>query len=50
MYQYLQEAMYNANNRREYDIYHDLYESLFVTKCNFSYFNKYGTNGKPPKT
>ena len=50
VYQYLQEAMYNANNKREYDIYHDLYESLFVTKCNFSYFNKYGTNGKAPKT
>ena len=50
VYKYLQEAMYNANNRREWDIYHDLYEALFITKCNFGYFNKYGNNGKPPKT
>lgn len=50
VYKYLQEGMFNANNKREWDIYHDLYESLFITDCNFAYFNKYGTNGNPPKT
>ena len=50
VYEYLQEAMYDANNKKEYDIYHDLYESLFVTRCNFDYFYKYGSNGNPPKT
>ena len=50
VYEFLVHQMNNANNKREYDVYKKVFQSLFVTKLNFDYFKKEAIGGKIPDT
>lgn len=50
IYTHIIDQMNNANDKKIYDLYKKLYESLYVTKLNFDYFRAASINGKPPKT
>ena len=47
IYKHLIDQINKANNKKMYDIYYTIYESLMITKANFDYFRK--INGKSPK-
>lgn len=50
LYISLLNGMNNANDYDEYRVYKILFESLMITRLSFSYFNKFGEDGKPPIT
>ena len=43
IHNHLIEQINNANNKKMYDIYYTIYQSLMVTQLNFDYFSKDGT-------
>lgn len=43
------EGMDNADNKKIYDIYKTLYQSLMITNLNYDYYRK-GNNGEVPET
>lgn len=47
IYKHLVHEITHANNKKIYDIYYKLYQSLMVTKLNFDYYRK--LNGKVPE-
>lgn len=49
IYNHVVEQMMNADNKDIYDIYKKIYESLMISKLNYSHFKEAG-NGKLPKT
>lgn len=42
--------MNNANDKNEYDVYHRVYEALYITKLSFEMFREFSINGQAPKT
>lgn len=50
IYSHIVHEMINADNKKIYDIYKTIYDSLMVTHANFEYYKKYGDNGKVPNT
>ena len=43
IHNHLIEQINNANNKKMYDIYYTIYQSLMVTRLNFDYFTKEGS-------
>lgn len=46
IYNHLVHEITSANDKDIYDIYHTIYQSLYVTRLNFDYFTQYGIQPK----